>query len=82
MLFPNGRGSYVMRVNFVERGATEVTVDSGAEESVCPWEWGQQFGCKVAEESLKLKNASGNFIPTGGAERLMLYLLFRGRASF
>eukprot|EP00973_Karenia_brevis_P082122 11386426-Karenia_brevis.AAC.1 len=36
MLFPNGRGSYVMRVNFVGGGATEVTADSGAEESVCP----------------------------------------------
>eukprot|EP00973_Karenia_brevis_P017629 2419569-Karenia_brevis.AAC.1 len=33
MLFPNGRGSYMMRVNFVGGGATEVTVDSGAEES-------------------------------------------------
>eukprot|EP00973_Karenia_brevis_P033316 4595766-Karenia_brevis.AAC.1 len=33
MLIPNGRGSYMMRVNFVGRGETEVTVDSGAEES-------------------------------------------------
>eukprot|EP00973_Karenia_brevis_P009006 1219967-Karenia_brevis.AAC.1 len=35
---------------FVGGGKTEVTVDSGAEESVCPWEWGQQFGCRVSSE--------------------------------
>eukprot|EP00973_Karenia_brevis_P053444 7428203-Karenia_brevis.AAC.1 len=40
MLIPNGRGSYVVKVNFVGGGPTEITVDSGAEESVCPWEWG------------------------------------------
>eukprot|EP00973_Karenia_brevis_P060620 8430855-Karenia_brevis.AAC.1 len=45
-LTPNGRGSYLMKVEFVGGGKTEVTVDSGAEESACPWEWGQQFGCR------------------------------------
>eukprot|EP00973_Karenia_brevis_P018424 2526881-Karenia_brevis.AAC.1 len=70
MSFPNGRGSYMMRVNFVGGGAPEVTVDSGAEESVCPWDWGQQFGCTVAEESPKLKNASGSFIPHWGSREV------------
>eukprot|EP00973_Karenia_brevis_P049022 6799087-Karenia_brevis.AAC.1 len=32
----NGRGSYMMRINFVGGEAIEVTVDSGAEKSVCP----------------------------------------------
>ena len=34
-LRPNGRGSYLMDVEFVGGGRTEITVDSGAEESVC-----------------------------------------------
>eukprot|EP00973_Karenia_brevis_P089459 12397849-Karenia_brevis.AAC.1 len=48
-LKPNGRGSYLMKVEFVGGGSTKITVDSRAEESVCPWEWGQQFGCKEAQ---------------------------------
>eukprot|EP00973_Karenia_brevis_P081604 11313172-Karenia_brevis.AAC.1 len=59
----------MMRVNFVLGGETEVTVDIGAEESVCPLEWGQQSGCKIAEESLKL-NASGSFIPHWGSREI------------
>eukprot|EP00973_Karenia_brevis_P088142 12221346-Karenia_brevis.AAC.1 len=61
----------MMRVNFVGGGETEVTVDSGAEESVCPWDWGQQFGCRVPQESLKLKMQVGIGLPIGEAERLM-----------
>eukprot|EP00973_Karenia_brevis_P055060 7654541-Karenia_brevis.AAC.1 len=60
----------MMRVNFVGGGETEVTVDRGAEESVCPWEWGQQFACRVPEESLKLKNAGGNWIPHWGSREV------------
>ena len=40
MLRRNGRGSYLMDVNFSGGDSTSITVDSGAEESVCPWEWG------------------------------------------
>eukprot|EP00973_Karenia_brevis_P072255 10039230-Karenia_brevis.AAC.1 len=49
-------------------GATEITVDSGAEESVCPWERGQQFGTRRAEGLLNLRNASGVVIPIMGEE--------------
>jgi hypothetical protein len=42
-LTPNGRGSYLMEVEFVGGGKTQITVDSGAEESVCPEDWGSQF---------------------------------------
>eukprot|EP00973_Karenia_brevis_P030850 4254654-Karenia_brevis.AAC.1 len=48
-----------MHVQFVGGESTEPTVDSGAEESVCPWEWGHQFGTKVSRAEMKLKNASG-----------------------
>eukprot|EP00973_Karenia_brevis_P037228 5133116-Karenia_brevis.AAC.1 len=43
MLRSNGRGSYVIKVDFIGGGPTEITVDSGAEESACPWEWGVHF---------------------------------------
>eukprot|EP00973_Karenia_brevis_P071405 9918431-Karenia_brevis.AAC.1 len=33
MLKPNGRGSYLTRVNFVGGGSTDITVDRGAVES-------------------------------------------------
>eukprot|EP00973_Karenia_brevis_P086359 11974608-Karenia_brevis.AAC.1 len=48
-------------------GATDITVDSGAEESVCPWEWGQQFGTKSIGVFLNLRNASGVLIPHSGS---------------
>ena len=37
----NGKGSYLMQVRFLGGEKTEITVDSGAEEKVCPWEWGK-----------------------------------------
>ena len=32
----NGKGPYLMHIKFVGGGQTEITVDSGAEENVCP----------------------------------------------
>ena len=40
MFEPNGKGSFVMQVKFRNGENTEITVDSGAEENVCPWGWG------------------------------------------
>eukprot|EP00973_Karenia_brevis_P035219 4859081-Karenia_brevis.AAC.1 len=56
-----------MQVEFVGGGKTEITVDSGAEESVCPWEWGQQFGCRASRENMRLRDASGQIIPHWGS---------------
>jgi hypothetical protein len=61
-LKPNGKGSYLMEVCFVGGGRTEITVDSGAEESVCPWGWGSQFETKHVDKLMNFKNASGGFI--------------------
>ena len=44
-------------------------MDSGAEESARPWEWGKQFGVESPEGVLNFVNASGG--PThhyGGRE--------------
>ena len=59
VLRANGRGSYLMDVQFVGGEKTEITVDSGAEESVCPWGWGEQFRIEPADRPMFFKNASG-----------------------
>ena len=65
-MWEKGHGSYVLKVNFVGGGAAEITVDSAAEESVCPKEWGAQFGLKPADEWMKFASASGGAIQRYG----------------
>ena len=62
MLKSNGKGSYLMDVCFVGGGRTEITVDSGAEENVCPWGWGSQFETKPVDRLMNFRNASGGYI--------------------
>ena len=62
LLDPKGQGSFVMKVAFEDGTSTEITVDSGAEENVCPYWWGQQYGIKPASKWLNLVNASGGKI--------------------
>jgi hypothetical protein len=40
-------------------GVGEITVDSAAEESVCPREWCKDFGTRAPDKLLKFVNASG-----------------------
>ena len=71
MLKPEGKVSYVMDVEFVEGEKTVITVDSGAEESVCPWEWGEKLiGTTAAESRMTLKNTSGGNIPDWGKREI------------
>ena len=57
-------GSYIIDVSFGEKGEerTEITVDSAAEELVCPHGLGNQFGINGVEQKLNLVNASGGKI--------------------
>ena len=58
MLKSNGMGSFVTDVLFVGGEKTEITVDSGAEENLCPWEWGKDlFGTKDASKWMTFRNA-------------------------
>jgi hypothetical protein len=61
-LKPNGKGSFLMDVCFVGGETAEITVDSGAEENVCPWGWGEQFEVQPSERWMRFKNASGGDI--------------------
>jgi len=60
MMRPNGRGSYLMDVTFEGGKSTTITVDSGAEENVCPYEWGSQFGIQNADKWMSFRGANGS----------------------
>ena len=49
---------------------TEITVDSAADESVCPRHWAEQFGMGPIEKKLKLVNASGGEIGHYGSRKV------------
>ena len=53
---------FVMEVFMAGSGPTESVLDSGAEESVCPHWWGQQFGVNQTNYQLNLIDAQGNGI--------------------
>jgi hypothetical protein len=70
--------SYVMDVEFVKKengetismGKGEITIDSAAEESVCPKDWGGAFVLKTARKTMNFKTANGQSMQHYG-ERLI-----------
>ena len=54
---------------WTRRGRSEVTVDSAADESVCPKEWGDVFDLKDVEpgREMKLTNANGEKLSITGS---------------
>ena len=72
-LRPNGRGSYMLDVDLGNgHGMTEITVDSGAEESVCPPSWGQHFGIRPSGTTYNFTCASGNPLRHYGARDVIV----------
>ena len=61
-LFPNGEGSYLMRVETLEGKKAEVKVDSAADESVCPEGWLSEFGIVKPKEKMSFRGANGAHI--------------------
>ena len=63
--------AWVVDVNMVGTGqSAEIWVDSAAEESVCPQEFGMEFGMSKAETEVRLVNASGGRIEHFGGRRI------------
>ena len=62
--------------------ATEVTVDSAAEESVCPLNWAKQFGLTPVAKGCEmgLVNASGGKISHLGSRKVVMHAAEDGRA--
>ena len=69
-LKPTGTGSYIMEVSFNKGGSTQITVDSGAEENVCPWGWGEQFGTSPLDKVMKFRGAGGTPITHYGKRQV------------
>ena len=65
-----------MKVCFSGGEDTEIVVDSGAEENVCPNWWGEQFGLAAAERVMYLRNASGTQIPHYGQRDVLFVAPF------
>ena len=61
-----------MDVTFRDGGEAAITVDSGAEESVCPWGWGEQFGIRQAERQMNFRNATGGIIQHYGSRDVVV----------
>ena len=76
------RGSYVMEVELVQKkvgekgeikfekvGQETITIDSGAEESVCPLGWGDSFGLEGIKpgREMRMINAGGGVMPHYGS---------------
>ena len=55
-----------------EAGTAEITIDSAADESVCPWDWGKAFRTKEVPEQrrMKFRNASGGRMEHYGEKRV------------
>ena len=79
------RGSYVMKMEFVKSvvgrggdrtlkkvGTEFITVDSGAEESVCPLGWGDTFELTAVKTGKKMKivNAGGGEMQHYGSRKV------------
>ena len=52
----------MMVVDVVGGGREEITVDSGAEENVCPWSWGEHQGTEEVDKKILFRAAGGTTI--------------------
>ena len=66
------KGSYLLKAKFVGGEETEIVVDSGAEENVCPRKWGESFGFEREFKPLNLRSASGGKIPHYGEREVVV----------
>ena len=79
------RASYVINVEFVKKalgsnneakfeviGQETITIDSGAEESVCPLGWGEGFGLNLVQpgKEMRMINAGGGVMPHFGSRKV------------
>ena len=67
-----GRGSYLLDVTFVSGRKAEITVDSGAEESVCPWDWGEEYGLNQGGQKMLFRGANGAWITHYGERKVLV----------
>ena len=66
-----------MDVKFENGDKIVITLDSGAEESVCPKDWGSQFGLHKADQWLNFKGANGSKIEHYGQRSVRVLSSFQ-----
>ena len=67
------RGIYSIEGTFPgDKNPVKVTVDSGAEDSVCPLDWGKQFGLKTNADKITFRAANGTAIQHHGDREVMV----------
>ena len=76
LLRPNGKGSYLLDAKFQGGENISVVVDSGAEENVCPFWWGKQFGMSEPKAWLNFSGANGARIPHYGKRAVIMESTF------
>ena len=59
-----------MVVQLIGGGRAEITIDSGAEESVCPYNWAPQFAVKPSQRLMRFRGANGNEIKHYGQKEI------------
>ena len=52
-----------MEVCFPSGQRSSITVDSGAEENVCPWDWANDFAVLRYDKRMTFSGANGKEIP-------------------
>ena len=52
-------GIHAVEAGWRKIGADEITIDSAAEESVCPRDWAVEFGKRASGRKMRIINASG-----------------------
>ena len=72
LLRKNGRGSYLLDVVFANGRKAEITVDSGAEESVCPCDCGEEFGCDQGGQMMVFRGANVAWINHYGERKVFV----------
>ena len=63
-------GSYVLDAILQKTGSTEITIDSGAEDNVCPPHWAPEFPCITTGLKRAFRGADGNPIPHYGSKNV------------
>ena len=58
-LYPDGQGSYLMKLKTEDGRKLEVKVDSAADESVCPEWWFRDHGIYAPRERMTFRGANG-----------------------
>ncbi len=65
-------GHYLMDVTFLNGEKAVMALDSGAQVSVCPYGWGEQYGMHDPSQWISMRAANGSNMPHYGERRVVV----------